>query len=211
VKRTRVKICGITRERDARAAVRAGADALGFVFWPDSPRKVTPDAAARIGRTTPAFVSRVGVFVNAGPAEVKRIVLRAGLDAIQLHGDEDPADYADCGAAIIKAVRLSGAGDVRAALACPTDVTLLVDAEDPVRRGGTGRPANWKLARTLARARPILLAGGIGAANVRDALRAVRPWGIDVSSGVEVRPGVKSQTKIAGLFARVAQADQEAL
>jgi phosphoribosylanthranilate isomerase len=210
VKRTRVKICGITRERDARAAVRAGADALGFVFWPNSPRRVTPEAAARIGRTMPALVSRVGVFVNAGPAEVKRVVRRAGLDAIQLHGDEDPADYADCGAAIIKAVTLTGAPDVTAALAYPADVTILVDAEDPVRRGGTGRPANWKLARTLARARPILLAGGIGAANVRDALRAVRPWGIDVSSGVEVRPGVKSQKKIAGLFTRVVRADQEA-
>jgi phosphoribosylanthranilate isomerase len=208
--RTRVKICGITRAQAARAAVAAGADAVGFVFWKGSPRRVTPAQAARIGRVLPALVNRVGVFVNAAPSEVARVVRRARLHAIQLHGDEDPRDYARCGAAVIKAVALAGARDVTRAAGHARVATLLVDARDDVRRGGTGRTANWRLARRLARRGPILLAGGLNAANVGRAIRAVRPWAIDVSSGVETRPGRKSAVKIAALCAAVANADREA-
>lgn len=208
--RTRIKICGITRERDARAAAAAGADAVGFVFWEGSPRRVTPARAARIGRLLPALVSRVGVFVNATPREVARVVRAASLHAVQLHGDEDPRDYARCGAAVIKAVALDEAGDLKRAAGHHSTVTLLVDASDSVRRGGTGRTANWSLARRLARRRPVLLAGGLNADNVGRALRAVRPWGIDASSGVESRPGRKSTAKIAALCAAVAEADWEA-
>ena len=208
--RTRVKMCGITRERDARAAVAAGADALGFVFWPGSPRAVGPEAAAAIGRTLPPLVTRVGVFVNAAPAHVARIVRVARLDAIQLHGDEDPDAFAKCGAAIIKAVSLNDAADLKRAREYRPAVTLLVDAGDPDRRGGSGRLANWKLARVLARSRPILLAGGLTAENVGRAMGVVRPWGIDVSSGVETRPGRKSAAKMAALLACVARADREA-
>ena len=207
--RTRVKICGITRERDAKTAVRAGADAIGFVFWPRSPRVITPAKAAAIGRVVPALVTRVGVFVNASRADVARVVRRARLDAIQLHGDEQPRDYLDCGAAVIKAVSLESRDDIRRTLAYPPEVTILVDVRDLNRRGGTGRTANWHLAKALARRRPILLAGGIDALNVDTAIRTVRPWGLDVSSGVEVRPGVKSADKIQALFARIGRADTQ--
>jgi phosphoribosylanthranilate isomerase len=207
--RTRIKICGITRERDARAAADAGVDAVGFVFWSGSPRQITPARAATIGRVLPPFVSRVGVFVNAAPSEVARVVRAAGLYAVQLHGDEDPRAYARCGAPIIKAVALHDESDVMRAGGHGAGVMILVDAGDARRRGGTGRTANWRLARRLAARRSVLLAGGLGASNVRRAIRAVRPWGIDVSSGVEIRPGVKSAAKIAALCAAVADADRE--
>jgi phosphoribosylanthranilate isomerase len=207
--RTRVKICGITRAQDARAAVRAGADAIGFVFWPGSPRRVSLTRARAIGRLLPPFVTRVGVFVNAAPADVARAVRQAGLDAVQLHGDENPRAYRSCGAAVIKAVSLEGPADVVRAARYPRDVAVLVDAKDHERRGGTGQVSNWTLARRLARLRPILLAGGLRDANVAQAIRAVRPWGVDLSSGVETAPGIKSARKISAVLARVAGADQE--
>lgn len=207
--RTRVKICGITRVQDAMAAVDAGADALGFVMWPGSPRQVTPAQAGNIARNVPALVTRIGVFVNATPRAVTAAVRAAGLNAVQLHGDEDPERYRSCGAALIKAVSLADRTDVARARRYADDVTLLVDARDLVKRGGTGRLANWSLARTLARARPILLAGGLDAGNVGSAIRAVRPWGVDVSSGVETTPGRKSATKIVALIARITRADRE--
>jgi phosphoribosylanthranilate isomerase len=204
-----VKICGITRERDAVAAAAAGADAIGFVFWQGSPRQITPSRAARLGRTLPALVTRVGVFVNASPAVVARTVREAALDAVQLHGDENPAAHRECGAAVIKSVSLTRSTDVKKALRYPADVTLLVDVRDPLRRGGTGRLANWSLAKRLARRRRILLAGGIGPSNVRQAIRDVHPWGLDVSSGVEVAPGRKSAARIAALMANVNKVDRE--
>ena len=207
--RTRVKICGITRERDAVAAAAAGADAIGFVFWQGSPRQITPSRAARLGRTLPALVTRVGVFVNASPAVVARTVREAALDAVQLHGDENPAAYRECGAAVIKSVSLTRSTDVKKALRYPADVTLLVDVRDPLRRGGTGRLADWSLAKRLARRRRILLAGGIGPSNVRQSIRDVHPWGLDVSSGVEVAPGRKSAARIAALMANVNKVDRE--
>ena len=207
--RTRIKICGITRPADARAAVTAGADALGFVFWKGSPRQITPRAAGRIIRNVPALVPCVGVFVNPSMAEVKRAIQVAGLDAIQLHGDENPAAYTALGATVIKAVSLATRADVRRAKMLSFDITLLVDARDPRRRGGTGRVANWHLARSLARTRPILLAGGIGPENIGEAIRAVRPWGVDLSSSVELRPGVKSVKKIAALFEAARRADKQ--
>ena len=206
--RTRIKICGITRARDAHAAVTAGADALGFVFWKGSPRRISPTAARRIVGDVPPPVACVGVFVNPSLAEVRRTVRLAGLDAVQLHGDEDPADFVNCGVAVIKAVSLVTTADVRRARRYPASVTLLVDARDAERRGGTGREANWTLARSLARHRPVLLAGGIGPANVGRAIRAVRPWGVDLSSSVETRPGVKSASKITALFKAVTRAEK---
>lgn len=207
--RTRVKICGITRPQDARAAIAAGADALGFVFWKGSPRRISPAAAGRIVADVPPPVACVGVFVNPTLSEVRRAILHASLDAVQLHGDEDPAKFSECGVAIIKAVSLTSPADVRRARKYPSSVTLLVDARDEVRRGGTGREANWALARSLARHRPVLLAGGIGPANVGQAIRAVRPWGVDLSSGVETKPGVKSRRKIAALFRAATRADRK--
>lgn len=207
--RTRIKICGITRARDAEAAVRAGADALGFVFWKGSPRQISATAAGRIVANVPLPVACVGVFVNPSVAEVKRTIRRAGLDAIQLHGDEDPRAFARCGVAVIKAVSLTSAADVRRARKYPANVTLLVDARDEQRRGGTGRAADWVLAKSLARHRHVLLAGGIGPASIARAIQAVRPWGVDLSSSVEVRPGVKSARKISTLFRNAASADRK--
>ena len=210
VQRTRVKICGITREQDARAAAAAGADAIGFVFWPNSPRRIDPREAAGIGRAVPALLTRVGVFVNASPRDVARAVSDARLDAVQLHGEEDPDAYVSCGAAVIKVVSLVSDVDVARARSYSPAVTLLVDAKDVERRGGTGVRANWHFAQRLARVRPILLAGGLRASNVAEAIRTVRPWGVDVSSGVEVRPGQKSARQIEALLARVEEADRAA-
>jgi len=207
--RTRVKICGITRAQDAGLAAAAGADAIGFVFWPRSPRAVTPAQAAAIW-TAGALIARVGVFVNESPATIGEIVREARLTAVQLHGDEQIEEYLSCGAPLIKAVSLSDAASVSAAAALPTNVTIMVDASDHVRRGGTGQLANWAHAAELARMRPIILAGGLNPANVPDAIREVRPWAIDVSSGVEISPGIKNAASLTALFGAIGTAMQEA-
>ena len=207
--RLRVKLCGITRLVDARAAVRHDADAIGFVFWKGSPRRVSAAHARSIARALPPFVTKVGVFVNASAREVARIAQQVGLDVIQLHGDEDPATYRGVGVPIVKAVSVTDRASIAAACAYPDEVTVLVDAKDPVRRGGTGQVADWRLARTVASRRRILLAGGLTASNVVQAVRAVRPWGIDVSSGIEVSPGVKSEAAIARLMRAVRQLERE--
>jgi phosphoribosylanthranilate isomerase len=201
--RARVKICGITRLADAERALELGAHAVGFVLWPSSPRAVTPERAAAIGGALPALATRVGVFVNTGPAEVTRIAHAASLDAVQLHGDEDVRAYGAVGRRIIRAVCVRTGEEVAAAVALPADVTPLVDAVDPERRGGTGRTANWERAAALARRRPVILAGGLTPANVGDAVRLVRPWAVDVSSGVESTPGVKDSGKLAEFLANV--------
>lgn len=207
--RTRVKICGMTRAEDAGLAAAAGADAIGFVFWPKSPRAVTPAQAAAIW-TAGALIARVGVFVNESPAIVRDVVREARLTAVQLHGDEQVEDYLSCGAPLIKAVSLSDASSVSGAAALPANVTLMVDASDHVRRGGTGQLADWARAAELARVRPIILAGGLTPANVADAIRQVRPWAIDVSSGVEISPGIKNAASLTALFGAIGSAMQEA-
>ena len=204
-----MKICGITRASDAGLATAAGADAIGFVFWPRSPRTISPAQAASIW-ITGALVARVGVFVNESPDAVTAIVREARLTAVQLHGDESVDDYRSCGAPLIKAVGLSSPGDVSRIASLPADVTVLVDASDVVRRGGTGQVANWSLAAELARVRPIVLAGGLTPANVGEAIHHVRPWAIDVSSGVEAAPGIKDAAKLTALFEAVNVAAQEA-
>ena len=206
--RTRVKICGITRPEDAALAVELGADAVGFVLWAASPRAVTAEQAAAID-TTGAFCARVGVFVDALPREVAEAVRVARLHSVQLHGNEKATDFTKVGAPLIKAVMLAHSSDVARAIALPGEVTVLVDASDATKRGGTGRLADWSLAREVCEARPVILAGGLSASNVRDAIRAVRPWGIDVSSGVEAAPGVKSPEKMRELFAALALVDRE--
>lgn len=207
--RTRVKVCGITRAEDAGLAAAAGADAIGFVFWPKSPRAVTPSQAAAIW-TAGALIARVGVFVNESPGTVRDIVRDARLTAVQLHGDEQIEEYLSCGAPLIKAVNLSDATAVSRAAALPAYVTVMVDAADHVRRGGTGQLANWALAGDLARVRPIILAGGLTPANVPEAIRLVSPWAVDVSSGVEVSPGIKNAASLTAFFESLGSAMQEA-
>ena len=207
--RTRVKICGITRPQDAALAVELGADAIGFVLWAASPRAVTAGQVGAID-TTGAFAARVGVFVNAPANEIAEAVRVARLGAVQLHGDENATDYSKVGAPLIKAVTLADSDDVAKTLALPAEVTLLVDASDATKRGGTGRLADWSLAKEVSDARPVILAGGLSASNIGDAIRAVRPWGIDISSGVEDAPGVKSPQRMRDLFAALAAVDREA-
>jgi phosphoribosylanthranilate isomerase len=206
--RPRVKICGITREVDAQLAVELGADAIGFVFWPSSPRAIRPALAGSIARDLPGGVTRVGVFVDATPEFVTDVAREVRLDAAQLHGDEDVRSFAGCGVALLKAVALHDADAYANAAALPDTITVLVDAHAPVERGGTGLSADWAQAARLATSRPIVLAGGLHAGNVIDALERVRPWGIDVSSGVEDAPGVKNAAKMRALFATIGAADR---
>jgi phosphoribosylanthranilate isomerase len=209
MRRVRVKICGITRAADAALSAELGADALGFVFWPTSPRVILPADAAAIARNLPPFVARVGVFVDAPPEEVGRIAREVGLDAVQLHGDEAVEAYRSLGVRVIKGVGLETAADVSRAVAWPAEVTPLVDAVDRDRRGGTGRVADWALAAEVARARAVMLAGGLTAETVAAAVAAVRPWAVDVSSGVEASPGIKSPDRLRAWFAVMARVATE--
>jgi phosphoribosylanthranilate isomerase len=190
-----VKICGITRRQDAEAAVEAGADALGFVFWPRSPRAIDAERVRRLIGDLPAAVMKVGVFVNQRSDDINAIVERAGLTAVQLHGDEPPGFATALTRPVIKAVTPASASED-----WPVQVTLLVDADDRVRRGGTGARANWTWAAELAAGRPVILAGGLTPENVREALATVRPYGIDVSSGIERSPGIKDKGRLRALF-----------
>lgn len=199
----RVKVCGITRPGDAELAARLGAAWVGFVFWPRSPRCVEPAAARAILAGLPPHVGGVGVFVDRVPDEVNAIADEVGLAAVQLHGHESPAACRQCRRRVIKAVRLSGdsggGGDDPDAVW--PGATLLVDAFDPRRMGGTGKPADWSRAAQVARRRRLLLAGGLRADNVAEAVRRVAPYGVDVSSGVESRPGVKDPDRMRAFFA----------
>lgn len=196
-----VKICGITRAEDADAAVALGASAVGFIFWPKSPRYIEPAAALAIVRRLPAFVTPVGVFVNETADTMNAVADVARLGAIQLHGDESPSMLAALQRPVIRA--LSGEAIVDAAGQWPAAVTLLIDAHDPVRRGGTGRTVDWTVAARVAATRRVVLSGGLNADNIAAAIATVRPFGIDVSSGVEQAPGVKDHEKLAALFAQL--------
>jgi phosphoribosylanthranilate isomerase len=199
-----VKICGITRIDDAEAAIDAGANALGFVFWRDSPRFIDPYRARAIVRALPAFVTIVGVFVNQPPEYVSGVASLVPLTAVQLHGDE-PADcVARVGRPVIKALTLEAASRLEQLRVWPPAVTILLDAHDRVRRGGTGQPIEWKTAATVAAARRTVLAGGLTPDNVVRAVVQVRPFGIDVSSGVERSPGIKDHERIRALFRALA-------
>jgi phosphoribosylanthranilate isomerase len=191
-----VKICGITGAEDADAAVAAGANAVGFVFWPDSPRFVDPYRARAIVARLPPFVTPVGVFVNQAAEYVTAVASLVRLGAVQLHGDETELFAGSLQTPVIKAVTPASPD----ASAWSRRRLLLVDAHDPVRRGGTGFTADWDRAAGLAAERPILLAGGLTPENVAEAIARVRPFGIDVSSGVERSPGVKDHQRLRALF-----------
>lgn len=195
-----VKICGITRQEDALMAAELGANALGFVFWPGSPRFVDPTAARTIIRALPEKVVAVGVFVDQPAEQVEAISRDVGLGAVQLHGSETLEYCAGLTLPAIKAVA-AGADFCPVTIArWPASVTVLIDADDPDRKGGTGTAANWKSAAEVASARRIILAGGLTPDTVADAIRVVRPFGIDVSSGVESRPGIKEAGRLRRFF-----------
>jgi phosphoribosylanthranilate isomerase len=196
-----VKICGITRAEDAQAAVDAGADAIGFVFWPQSPRFVDPYRARSIAAMLPPLVTPVGVFVNQPADYVNGVAALVSLGAVQLHGDEDASYAAQIVRPVIKAIAMGEfAPNVSG---WPDHVTMLLDVHDPVTRGGTGRTVEWRAASKTARQRRALLAGGLTPENVAQAVAEVQPFGIDVSSGVERSPGVKDHGRIRALFEAV--------
>jgi phosphoribosylanthranilate isomerase len=194
-----VKICGITLAEDAEAAVKAGAAAIGFVFWPGSPRFIDPYRARAIAATLPPFVTSVGVFVNQPIEYVTGVASLVRLGAVQLHGDETIEYAAALSRPVVKAL---SPGDGQAA-AWPARTMLLLDVHDPVRRGGTGRTIDWTAAARVAAERRILLAGGLTPENVAEAVLRVLPFGIDVSSGVERAPGVKDHERLRALFEAV--------
>ena len=205
-----IKICGITRLEDAEAAVEGGAQALGFVFWPGSPRFIDPYRARAIASGLPSLVTTVGVFVNQPVEYVNGVAALVGLGAVQLHGDETQSHAAAMTRPVIKVIAFGSANAADAADAWPARVTLLLDVHDPVRRGGTGRTIDWTSASSVAARRRVLLAGGLTPENVGEAVGRVRPFGIDVSSGVESSPGIKDRGRLNALFEAVA-AEQERL
>jgi len=201
---TRVKVCGVTRMDDALLAADLGAAAIGFLFWPRSPRCIDASRARDIAAALPPPVSTVGVFVDQPLDDMRRIAEHVGLSAVQLHGAE-PVDVAlALLQPVIKAVAVSP-GFVPASVdAWPEEVTVLLDAHDPVRRGGTGTTVDWSLAAAAAARRPVFLSGGLTPANVREAVARVRPYAVDLSSGVESSPGVKDASKLRALFRALA-------
>lgn len=199
----RVKICGITNLEDARHASACGADALGFVFYPGSPRCVDPDQVRRIVAELPPLLTTVGLFVNESPARIREVVDFCGLNTVQLHGDEEPEQCCFAPCRVIKALRLRGA--MQSALFAAYKVSaLLLDAYVPDQFGGTGHRCDWEQAAKLAAQHRVILAGGLNAENVAEAVRQVRPYGVDVSSGVEEQPGQKDPEKVAR-FIRMAR------
>jgi phosphoribosylanthranilate isomerase len=197
----RIKICGITREKDAFAAADAGADALGFVFFEHSSRNVAPEIAAGIIKQLPPFVTTVGVFVNPSREEVEAIVSKTGIGVIQFHGTESPADTTGYSRPGIKAFRFNAENPLPVIADWPT-AAILVDTGVPNQWGGTGIPLDWsELRRQLdeqppAARRKLILAGGLNPANVAKAISIIQPSAVDVSSGVEISPGKKDSVKI---------------
>jgi phosphoribosylanthranilate isomerase len=199
-----VKVCGMHRLEDAVLATELGASAVGFIFWPGSPRFIDPGTARTIAAALPPTVARVGVFVDQAPEFVRQVAASVTLSAIQLHGDESIGDYADLGVPLIKAIPVSDPFDASRIDALPEDVAVLLDAHDPERRGGTGRTIDWTVAAAMAARRRTILSGGLNPLNVADAVERVRPYMVDVSSGVESAPGVKDAIKLRAFFRALA-------
>lgn len=193
-----IKVCGITRVDDANAAADLGVHALGFVFWPDSPRAVTPAQAEAIIGALPPFVTPVGVFVEPTAALVAAC-RDAGIQVAQIVG---AVPALPAGMALLRAVTLAADG-TGITPEVPGHAPVLVDAHDPVRRGGTGQTTDWRAVARIARLRPVILAGGLRSDNVGDAITIAQPAGVDVSSGVEQAPGIKDHAKLAAFVAAV--------
>jgi phosphoribosylanthranilate isomerase len=204
---TRVKVCGTTNAEDAELAVELGAWALGFILWPGSKRHVDPAMAAGIARSFRRRAELVGVFVNPTLDEVAHAADAIGLTYVQLHGDEGPSFCAAVGqrtgCRVIKAVRVRSRADVHAAERFHTDFHMLDGA-------GNGEPWDWSLAAERRSSTPLLLAGGLTAENVEEAIATVRPWGVDVASGVEASPGVKDPERLRAFMAAAGRATAEA-
>ncbi|RMF93316.1 MAG: phosphoribosylanthranilate isomerase [Nitrospinota bacterium] len=191
----KVKICGITNWEDAIGAVEAGADALGFVFYPPSPRYISPEQAREIIAGLPPFVTTVGLFVNLPVAEVEEISAYCALDIVQLHGQEDPAYCRAIRRRVIKAFRLQAGAPLPPLSQYPVNAFLLDGYKEGVY-GGSGTRFPWEMAVAAKAYGRIILAGGLHPGNVREAVNQVKPYGVDVSSGVEEKPGYKDRKKM---------------
>jgi phosphoribosylanthranilate isomerase len=202
--RTRVKICGITRLEDGLVAAAAGADALGLNFYSKSPRFIDTEKARALHAALPAFVTRVGLFVNAQAEFVKAILAAVPLDLLQFHGDEGAEYCASFGRPYLKALRIKPGMDIAAeARAFASAQAILVDAWHDEQFGGTGKVFDWSLLGSAVRSERLVLAGGLHPGNVAEAIKAVRPWAVDVSSGVESAPGIKDSNKIEQFISEV--------
>ena len=199
----KIKICGITELDDALHAIDCGADALGFVFYEGSPRAITRHKAQAIIAQLPPFVTVVGLFVNAAPRTVREIADDCGLDLIQYHGDESPEMVRLAPRRAIRALRVRE-NEIFAEIDRYPASGLLLDVWVAGEFGGTGVLCNWEIAAEIAQKRPVILAGGLTPENVATAIQAVRPYGVDVSSGVEATPGHKDRKKVAA-FIKAAQ------
>ena len=193
-----LKICGITRVEDAEHAVEHGATALGFIFWPASSRYIAPSRAAAIVARVPSSVATVGVFVNEPVPAIRRAVEESGISTVQLHGDEPVSYAAELRQPLLRALGVEEA----VTTTWPPETTILLDAADRNRRGGTGTRVDWEVAGSVARMRRVVLAGGLSPENVEAAIAQVVPWGVDVSSGVEAAPGVKDPARVTAFLER---------
>lgn len=200
---TEIKICGITRLKDALCAAACGADAVGFIFHPASPRYITPQRAKAIIANLPEGIATVGVFVNWKREKVERTAEACGLDLIQLHGDESPAYCRQLPPErVIKAVSPATSEEVRA-LDAYNVRAFLVDARDAGRYGGTGKRSDWNIAIKIRESHPLILAGGLDQENIEEALAAVAPHAVDINSGCELAPGIKDHDRMRRIITMI--------
>lgn len=209
MKRVAVKICGITEREDALNAVNLGTDALGFIFAA-SPRQISPPKARDIIRTIPPFVKSVGVFVNEQPAAIRELIAYCGLDLVQLHGDESPDFCRRLMPYTIKAVRVKGESSLKWCAAYQGSVrALLLDTYVKDKFGGTGKTFDWQLANKIKETgMPVILSGGLDPSNIEAAVNTVRPYAVDVNSGVEERPGKKSYLLVKELMEKMGRTEK---
>ena len=199
--RTRIKICGVMRPEDGVLAAEAGADAIGLVFYDRSPRYVSPERACKIIASLPPLVTAVGLFMDSEPDGVARVLDQVPLDLLQFHGAESAPDCERHGRRYIKAVGMAGGDPWAVAKQHPNALALLLDGHAPGAAGGSGQVFNWSQA--LPSSHRIIIAGGLGAGNVAEAIRQTHPWGVDCSSAVESSPGVKNGRKVAAFCEEV--------
>ena len=206
--RTRVKICGFTRVEDAVYAAHLGVDAIGLVFYPPSPRHVEIEQAIKIVNALPAFTSVVALFVDEQEARIREVLARVSIDCLQFHGDEPAEACRIYGKRYIKAVRMQDGIDIGAlALHYHDAAGLLLDAYHPGAKGGTGSQFDWELIPRQCTL-PVILAGGLDETNAKQAVQTVRPYALDVSSGVEAEKGVKDSLKMAAFIKQVNEGDR---
>jgi phosphoribosylanthranilate isomerase len=204
IQEIKIKICGITNREDALLAVDLGADSLGFIFA-ESPRQIDSEKARAIIHNLPPFIKTVGVFVNEGSGKIKKIQAECGLDLIQLHGDESPEQCRDLMPYSIKALRIKDEKDIEGIDIYKSTVrAMLLDTYQKGKAGGTGKTFDWSLAlKAKETGIPIILAGGLSPENIQEAITTVKPYAVDINSGIEERPGKKSQELMKLLFEKI--------